>query len=300
MWGASEGARANAIDWLCRDREHIAAFYKQTLFQGIPIVTRIFEEFASGRSPRAIAALLNKNSVPGPRQKHWGMSTVYGNWRRGTGVFNNELYIGRLVWNLQRFIKDPETGKRQARLNPSENWIVQDVPELRIVEQSLWDSVKARQRKTRSTVTDPETGNPVRARRPKYLFSGLLKCGRCDGGYTLVSKHHYGCANSRNKSTCENYLTIKREALEDIVLEGLKDMLLSPGLISEFPEEYNREFNRLIAASQNGKKLKHQELSKVTRHIEQIACAIADCMYHPSLKANWLVWWRSRCCFILN
>ena len=29
----------------------------------------------------------------------------------------------RLVWNRQRFIKDPTTGKRQARLNPPEEWV---------------------------------------------------------------------------------------------------------------------------------------------------------------------------------
>ena len=30
----------------------------------------------------------------------------------GTGILNNELYVGRLIWNRQRFVKDPETGHR--------------------------------------------------------------------------------------------------------------------------------------------------------------------------------------------
>jgi len=34
------------------------------------------------------------------------------------GRLNNELYIGKLVWNRQRFIKDLDTGKRVSRLNP--------------------------------------------------------------------------------------------------------------------------------------------------------------------------------------
>ena len=41
-----------------------------------------------------------------------------------TGIVNNELCIGRLVWNRQRFMKNPETGKRVARINPPEDWIV--------------------------------------------------------------------------------------------------------------------------------------------------------------------------------
>ncbi|MBU2867836.1 hypothetical protein, partial [Pacificibacter marinus] len=48
----------------------------------------------------------------------WGRSKIMGNWKRGTGILNNELYIGNLVWDRQHFIKDPEQQKRQARLNP--------------------------------------------------------------------------------------------------------------------------------------------------------------------------------------
>ncbi len=80
------------------------------------------------------------------------MSTIYGNWRRGNGILNNELYIGRLVWNRQRFIKDPTTGKRQSRLNPPEDLVIEDAPDLRIVSNDLWDRVKSRQSATRSEV----------------------------------------------------------------------------------------------------------------------------------------------------
>lgn len=61
------------------------------------VVRRIFEEFATGRSPRAIAIALNAEGLSGPHGKAWGPSTIYGNWRRGTGILNNELYLGRIV-----------------------------------------------------------------------------------------------------------------------------------------------------------------------------------------------------------
>ena len=109
------------------------------------VVQRIFAAFANGRSPRDIAVELNREGIPGPQGRTWDPSTIYGNWQRGNGILNNELYVGRLVWNRQRFIKDPTTGKRQARMNPQAEWVVQDVPALRIVEQELWDAVKARQ-----------------------------------------------------------------------------------------------------------------------------------------------------------
>jgi site-specific DNA recombinase len=89
---------------------------------------------------------LNKDGMQGPAGKTWGPSTIYGNWQRGTGILNNELYVGRLVWNRQQFIKDPNTGRRQARLNPEAKWIIEEVPHLRIIDDHLWSRVKERQR----------------------------------------------------------------------------------------------------------------------------------------------------------
>ena len=58
----------------------------------------------------------------------------------------------------------------------------------------------------------PRSRGAVRARpAPRYLFSGLLTCGACGGGYTLVGARHYGCANARNRGTCDNRLTIRRD-----------------------------------------------------------------------------------------
>ena len=64
---------------------------------------------------------------------------------QSTGLLNNELYVGRLVWNRQRYIKDPTSGRRVSRINDPGELIVKDVPELRIVDDALWDRVKTRQ-----------------------------------------------------------------------------------------------------------------------------------------------------------
>ncbi|NBC22419.1 MAG: recombinase family protein, partial [Gammaproteobacteria bacterium] len=82
------------------------------------IVERIFRAYAKGISPRAIAKTLNDEGIPAPSGKAWGSSTIHGNPKRGTGILNNELYIGRLVWNRLRYIKDPETGRRVSRPGP--------------------------------------------------------------------------------------------------------------------------------------------------------------------------------------
>ena len=206
------------------------------------IVRRIFREFSQGRSPRAVAQSLNKEGIPGPGGKSWGPSTIYGNWQRGTGILNNELYIGRLVWNRQQFVKDPRTGKRQARLNPESKWIIEEVPHLRIVDDGLWLSVKERQRDSRTRVVTKDKGiRSERARRPNYLLSGLLKCGTCGGGFSKISQSHYGCSTARNKGTCDNLRTVRRDVLEATVLDGLKNQLMHPELVTAFVDEFHRE-----------------------------------------------------------
>ena len=96
-----------------------------------------------------------------------------GNALRGTGILNNELYIGRLVWNRLRYVKDPATGKRISRLNEPDQWITQDVPELRIVPQDRWDQVKARQQMLKRNTRPDRAGNPFRERqRPRFLIPG--------------------------------------------------------------------------------------------------------------------------------
>ena len=66
------------------------------------VVERIFRDFVGGVSPKQIAKNLNRAGVAGPFGGAWSPSTIYGNGKRGTGILNSELYIGRLVWNLPR------------------------------------------------------------------------------------------------------------------------------------------------------------------------------------------------------
>ena len=239
------------------------------------IVRRIFTEFTHGISPRAIAYTLNREGISGPAGNDWGASTIHGNWRRGTGILNNELYIGRLVWNRQRFIKDPATGKRQARLNPEANWVIEEVPHLRIVEGDLWSTVKERQQMTRERISTRTEGiRSERARRPRYLLSGLLTCGVCGGGYSKINQHRYGCSTARNKGTCGNRLAIRRTLIEASVLDGLKERLMHPDCVKEFIAEYHREINRAAASHDVDRDRFARELEKTEREVSRIIDAI--------------------------
>jgi site-specific DNA recombinase len=42
------------------------------------VVRRIFADFAAGKSPRRIAAELNREGTPGPGGRPWGDTTIRG------------------------------------------------------------------------------------------------------------------------------------------------------------------------------------------------------------------------------
>ena len=241
------------------------------------VVRRIFREYAAGKSPRAIAVELNAEGIPGPHGGAWGQSTINGNRQRGIGILNNELYIGRLVWNRQRFIKDPTTGKRQARPNPPEAWVFEEVPDLRIIDDGLWRAVKARQGDLK-VPKRPKPGEPGfwDRRRPRYLLSGLVRCGLCGGGYSMISQTLMGCSTARNKGTCSNRLNIRRDALEATILAGLKSRLMEPDLVKVFADAFIAETNKLRAAQAQQVKDWQIRLQQVERHIQKLVTAIAE------------------------
>jgi site-specific DNA recombinase len=236
---------------------------------------RIFCEYAAGHSPRAIALSLNQDGIAGPRGRGWGASTINGNASRGTGILNNRIYIGKLVWNKLRYMKDPDSGKRRSKLNKAEAVIEKDVPDLRIVGQDLWDRVKQRQAEV---MLGPQKGpsKPWDRRRPRYLLSGLVKCGACGGGYVLISKTHLGCATARNKGTCHNRLGISRGALERTILDALKQHLMDPELFKEFCAEFIREVNRLRQDLAGQRVALEAQLARTKARIRKIVDAIAE------------------------
>jgi site-specific DNA recombinase len=142
------------------------------------VVRQIFAEYLDARSPRNIAAVLNKKGVAGPRGGVWNASTIAGSRKRMNGILQNELYAGRIVWNRQTFVKVPETGKRISRENSRDQWMTAEAQHLRIIDADTWTRVQARKK---------DRGGAIRrhATRPKNLLSGLIKCGCCGSGYIV-------------------------------------------------------------------------------------------------------------------
>ncbi len=250
------------------------------------IVRRIFTEFANGKSPVAIARQLNTESIPGPKGRPWQGGTIGGHSRRRTGILRNETYVGRLVWNRQHFLKDPASGKRVARLNPESQWVVHEIPELRIVDDNLWQKVAARleERAASPMAKKIRASRFWEKRRPGYLLTGLIRCGSCGGRFTSVGGDYLACSAARKMGTCDNRRGIPRPLLEDFIFETLKQHLMHPDLVKEFIAEFHAEVNRQNRGHQLTLENKKRDLAEVTRRHNGLIDAIADGLRTPGLK----------------
>ncbi|PKQ10438.1 MAG: resolvase [Alphaproteobacteria bacterium HGW-Alphaproteobacteria-1] len=237
------------------------------------VIERIFEDYARGLSPKKIAEALNMERIPAPRGGHWGSSTINGNRDRGTGILNNVLYIGQLVWPRLRYSKDPDTKKRGSTLNAPETLLRINVPELRIVDDAQWQAARQRQGALKTKDTDVPVWD---RRRPKFLFSGLMKCGCCGGGFAKVSKDAFGCSTARNKgaAACTNMATIRQADLNAQVLNALEHHLMDEEAVQIFCEEYASERNRLNAKRDAGRAGIERDLRQATADHKKLVDAI--------------------------
>jgi site-specific DNA recombinase len=146
--------------------------------------------------------------------------------------------------------------------------------------------VKARQAATTSKVEGTAKAVFWDRRRPRYLFSGLMRCGVCGGGVAKISLLHFGCSTARNKGTCTNLLTIRRDVLEAAVLNALRHRLMDPELFRVFVAEFMAEWNRLQADAGAGLTAKRSELAEVRPRIDGLIREIEEGLYEPSMKAR--------------
>lgn len=87
----------------------------------------------------------------------------------------------------------------------------------------------------------------------------------------------------RNRGTCDNRLTMRRDNLEDAVLDGLRDSLLHPDLVAEFVSEYQREWNRLRGEENAIRQRQDAELQKVDHQIANIVTAVKNGLFSEAM-----------------
>lgn len=267
--GAPYGYRSESTstDSTGRPRE----FHKFVHQPEVPIVLRIFEEYAAGSGEGAIAKRLNREHVAPPRPKRgreaqgWDPHTI-------RSILRNEVYTGVVYWNRSRKVRDPVTDKRTMRRRPKAEWQRVERPELRIVPDSLWRRIQARIETVRKR-SGGETGG---RRRASYLFSGLVVCGICSGHYITRDKTYSVCGfhRQRGPEVCDNSRMVRRDLLEARLLEAVQQEVFSPQNVAYLTRQVEKaltQWNSQGAAKRRGAEV---ELREAEAELENVKSAI--------------------------
>ena len=251
------------------------------------IVRRIFREYAAGKSPRRIAIELNQDGVRAPWGERWGDSSIRGNRALGSGILNNEFYIGQMVWNRRRKMRNPETGKAEPRFNPESEWVHVEAPHLRIISDELWNAARAQQASLCHVFAEnmAKAGNAGMTAniRPKTFLSGLVICGVCGGTVAKRGGNRFACINHTLGKGCTNKRSIVRDVLEARVLVGLRERLMEPKALAEAMRGFIIETNRLNQMRRATRSADLERIEKAGKAIEGIVAAIEDGGYSRPL-----------------
>jgi site-specific DNA recombinase len=219
------------------------------------VVRRIFQMSAKGVSLKKIATTLNEEHLPTPRpQARNGWATWCHTAIRE--MLYRELYAGTVIWNRSKFVRVPGTNRRVRRMRPQSEWRIVQREELRIIEQDLWEQVKRRLNAFKELYhSRVQPGLLPRSETTKFLFSGLLKCGRCGGNLAIVAGgrkdqyRKYGCSQHWYRGACSNNLLERQEWLEKRLLADLQTEVLRPEAvdytIAQFGEQLKAALGKL-------------------------------------------------------
>lgn len=156
----------------------------------------------------------------------WRATTIAGDVSEGTGILRNRLYVGERIWGRRSFAKDPRTERRRSRAAERNGWVCVAAPELQIVDTTVFAAAQeALQARSRAKAHGRAN------RRPKRLLSGLVRCGACDAGMTVVNGGRLQCSAYRDKGTCSNATMVREAEVMARVVEALRRTLLDPDAI---------------------------------------------------------------------
>jgi site-specific DNA recombinase len=245
------------------------------------IVRRIYAEYLKGASPRAIAIGLTRDGIPAPAGGRWNAPTIAGGGTARYGILTNPMYVGRIVWNKNRQVRNPDNGKKVKRATP-DNQVEGNAERLRIIDQETWDAAQAL-RASRARVHFGPSGRSKRSpflARSKHLLADMLRCGVC-GGHMRIRSMTRGtpwaaCAAADAHDACSHKHTYDLDRLQRDVLAGMKKHLLDPEAFEEATRAYRAR--RTENNKRNHAELTdvHKQLSRVEVQIDRLVDAITN------------------------
>ncbi len=168
-----------------------------------------------------------------------------------------------------------DSGKHKRRSRPKTEWVEHRDESLRIVPDALFERAQVRTRVATNSDERLKSGG-----RARYLLSGLLICNVCKAHYVSADARSYACSGHWNGGACSNHIRVRRDAIEWVILGGVRGDLLAPERVERIPEEMRvayAERMREIAARAEALPREIQELdARITRLHERLRAGDPD------------------------
>lgn len=178
------------------------------------IVKEIFKLYLEGYSTHSIAIKLNDKGLT---TRKGGIFTGKGVWQ----ILTNDKYIGVQTYGKKEWYKDGN-GKVHCKDRPQEEWVVYSGAHEPIIDEEAFNRVQAQ--------TENNRVAPIVARRHQHILTGLVKCGKCGWGMTVITRK-YPSKEVANIRSCDrrNYLDntrcgnkgINGKTVEDYIIKAL-------------------------------------------------------------------------------
>jgi len=164
--------------------------------------------------------------------------------------------------------------------------VARHVPALRIVDQALWDRVQARlgEIRTAAGADNPDRPRYWERRRAQHVLTGKVFCGCCGGVFSNVGRDYLACGAAKRQGVCENRASIRRQKLDNLVLDALRTRLMEPALVAEFIREFTAEWNRLLGERSADRAPRERELVQVQRKLAGLIDALAEGIRVPGVQ----------------
>lgn len=265
------------------------------------VVRGLFRMYVDGYGHTVIAKTLNgeeryqslrdtyfAGQTPAPPQ-HGGQGT--GSWAPSTirVMLYRNRYVGRLHYGEYR----TEEIASISKCVKQDRFTIVEREDLRIVPEDLWAKVQQRLTHVRDTYIRENNGTvwgrPEAGREPKYLLSGLARCGCHNGehvcgrsiaivGGQKRSHYYYGCSYNQNRGNqaCANDTRERMAAMDAMVLEGIEARFLTPAAVDFVVDEAMRLYAAMLKRKPDALPQLEAELRREQRELANIMRLIAD------------------------
>jgi len=226
-----------------------------------------------GKSAIDVARLFNERKVGG--KQTWSDCRVRQHYGR-------EKLVGKDVFHKTKQVTDRQTGKKKVVHLPESEWLIRDVPHLRILSDELADAVKQKLGLGTESFGRKAKDRGKKIHRvdlyPKVLIRPI--CGCC--GHPMILGRSVGkyqsffCFNaSSGIKGCTNRGYKSARIIDEAVLGAVMATLFTDGFIADLTAEVNKRLAWIARQPLPSTKKLEQEIANEDRQLKRLTERLA-------------------------